>query len=357
MPACARQSSGWIATKLTLPRISQRKSKTALREARLLVPIISLNWIQSAYCVEELERFVAGDTSRLDDIVRVQKQETPEVPELLRNREGYRFFAAEPSGRIREFYWRGLKDQAAYNDTLKRIAERIVDRLMARPHLASAAKQGKVKCKKRVIFLAAPSDELRDAWQRLANDLDGAGFTVVPVGGRLPDTAANAESEIRAALAAAEISVHFLGESEGATPNGGGETYSRLQLRIAREHAGARPGFERILWAPKWLPGRQADKRDPFEVVDRFGPLRDGENVFAEEVTNLSQWLRLRLDPLPPNRRLGACSSWLRPLQTRTAGWPLHWRAGCNRIRHRSCPPISLAIHYQAFPRARQLWC
>lgn len=276
------------------------KIETALREARLLLLILSLNWIQRAYCINELERFVTEDPSRLDNIVLVKKQETREVPELLRNREGYRFFTAEPSGRIREFYWRGLKDQAAYFDTLKRVADRIVDRLMARPHVTRAINQEKVERKKRTIFLAAPSDELRDAWQRLANDLDGAGFATVPVGGRLPDKASDAETGIRTALATAEISVHLLGESEGATPDGGSETYARLQLRLAREHGDAGPGFERILWAPKWLPGPQADKRDPFEVVDRFGPLGDGEHVFAEDVTNLSQWLRRRLDPPDP---------------------------------------------------------
>jgi len=276
------------------------KIEMAIREARLLLPILSLNWIQRAYCINELERFVAGDTSRREDIVLVKKQETSDVPELLKNLEGYRFFASEPSGKIRDFYWRGLKDQAAYFDTLKSIAHRIADRLIDRPRSALATTQQTVKRNNRVIFLAAPSDDLRDAWQRLANDLDGAGFTVLPVDGRLPDTATNAEARIRTALGTAEISVHFLGESEGATPNGGGETYTRLQLRLARENAAARLCFDRILWAPKWLPGGQADKRDPFEVVDRFGPLCDGEHVFAEEVTNLSQWLRGRLDPPDP---------------------------------------------------------
>jgi hypothetical protein len=52
-----------------------------------------------------------------------------------------------------------------------------------------------------------------------------------------------------------------------------------------------------VLWAPKWLPGRPEDKRDPFEVVKKFGGLISGEEVYAEEVTDLSQWLRARLNP------------------------------------------------------------
>ncbi len=55
----------------------------------------------------------------------------------------------------------------------------------------------------------------------------------------------------------------------------------------------------RILWAPRWLPGQRQGqgKRDPFEVVGRFGGLQPGEEIYGEEVTDLSQWLRKRLQP------------------------------------------------------------
>jgi hypothetical protein len=154
-----------------------------------------------------------------------------------------------------------------------------------------------VKRKNRTVFLATPPDELRDAWQRVANDLDGSGFTAVPVEGRLPDTAARAEAEARVALASAEVSEHFLGESEGAKPDGSDETYTRLQLRLAREQARTRPSFQRVLWAPKWLPEQHEDKRDPFEVIGRFGVLQTGEQVYGEEITDLSRWLWELLDP------------------------------------------------------------
>ena len=66
--------------------------------------------------------------------------------------------------------------------------------------------------------------------------------------------------------------------------------------------------FPRILWAPKWLTDRTKGKRDPFEVVQRFGGLGPGEEVYAEEVTDLSQWLRGRLDREEEKRGLGAPS-------------------------------------------------
>src|SRR5262249_51919378 len=70
------------------------------------------------------------------------------------------------------------------------------------------------------------------------------------------------------------------------------------------EHAVPDGTVQRVLWAPKWLPDSGKEKRDPFEVVGRFGSVSPGEEIYAEEVTNLSQWLRSRLDPplsVPPS--------------------------------------------------------
>jgi hypothetical protein len=156
-----------------------------------------------------------------------------------------------------------------------------------------------------VVYLAAPTDELRDAWQRLANDLEGSGYVVLPADARLPDTAGVAEIAIREALVKAELSIHFLGESEGGKPDSSEETFVRLQLRLARERA-ASGAFPRVFWAPKWIPGKQDNKRDPFMVVDRFGGLQEGEEVYAEEVTDLSQWLRERLNPPKPQSTFAA---------------------------------------------------
>src|SRR5262249_34296351 len=162
----------------------------------------------------------------------------------------------------------------------------------------SAASNGQV------VYLAAPADELRDAWQRVANDLAGAGYIVLPTEGRLPDTAAKAEGAICDALSNAVLAVHFLGESEGGKPDGSEETITRLQLRLTRTFNRAGGRVPCVLWAPKWLPDRRVGKRDPFEVVNRFEGSSPGEQIYAEEVTDLSQWLRARLSPHKP-----ACGS------------------------------------------------
>ena len=139
------------------------KIDEALRKARLLIPILSPNWIQRDFCQLELAKFVefrSKDNDPDDNIFPIKKREFPadDVPAVLKNREGFQFFLKEPSGRLREFYWRGLQDSKAYFDLLKQIADGIAERLMARP----APPKPLAQSNGRIIYLAAPADELRD---------------------------------------------------------------------------------------------------------------------------------------------------------------------------------------------------
>jgi hypothetical protein len=304
------------------------KIRVALHQARLFVAILSPNYLHREYCVKELRYFLSIhaelDEDALSRVVLIKKSyfETQALPPGLRTRAGFMFFQREQSGAVREFYRRGLQDDEAYFRLLKDVASLIKRRLTedtdltASPTDRSGEKVVKTTAEQpskptpqepsvvpneRTIYLAAPPDELRDCWLRLANDLRGSGYTVLPSEGRLADTLPAAEAEIADALARAALSVHLLGESEGGKPDGSEETLARLQLRLAREHAGRPVGLPRVvLWAPKWLPERPERKRDPFEVVRRFGGLLPGEELYAEDVTDLSQWLRARLNPFAP---------------------------------------------------------
>ena len=275
--------------------------KGALDAAKLVIMILSPNWAKRPWCLEEADYFAEKHPDATERTVLVKKLDLPpgiilpdRVRKILENRVGYEFFEKDPRGKINDFYWRGLKNKNAYYGLLREIASWIADRMTldSSPRSPALVRRPKGKA---TIYIAAPADELRDAWQRLANDLQGSGYEVLPAGGRLPDTAQAVETTVRDALAEAIMAVHLLGDGEEMKPDGSDETIVQLQLRLARERQSAAGVFTRILWAPKWLPDR-SKKRDPFEVVQRFGGLQPGEEVYAEEVTDLSQWLRGRLD-------------------------------------------------------------
>ncbi|MDM0002980.1 toll/interleukin-1 receptor domain-containing protein [Variovorax sp. J22P240] len=277
------------------------KIADALSKAALFVPILSPNWVQRPWCRQEIASFVELHKDEDDKIVLVKKREAPEgdIPPPLLNREGYKFFVTEPTGIVREFYWRGLKDEAAYFHEVKRIAEWIAQRFIVR---SSDSDSGNARISAATgtsgtVYLAAPTEQMRDAWWRLANDLTSAGYEVLPTDGKLPKEAAEASRTVRAALGRCQLIVHLIGEGEGDALAGSSETLARMQLRLGREHNSSSKPVPTVLWAPKWLPDDAVQKRDPFEVLARFGPICPGEEVYGEEVTNLSQWMRSRLQP------------------------------------------------------------
>jgi hypothetical protein len=195
-----------------------KKIEDAVREAKLIVPVLSENWVGSDWCRREIETFGECRPDAVDRIVPVVKNEPRRetLPELLRGpnaREGYRFFVQDPSGEVREFYWRGLQDEKAYFEILKRIARFIIEQLGE--DLPERLPQPTPN-NGRTVYVAVAARELRDARQRLVNDLTGAGFAVVPAEDDLPDTAEDCAKAVRDALVRAELAVHLLGENPGA---------------------------------------------------------------------------------------------------------------------------------------------
>lgn len=272
------------------------KIEQALKQAKLLLAILSRNWIQREWCQRELQLFVelhADGNERYIPVFKHQLERELLPPFMQGNhaRTGYQFFEIDPTGKTREFYWRGLKDETAYYDLVKTIAEAISDKLgIVRP---AAMASSVTATTGQTVFIALAASDLRDARQRLVNDLEKDSIKVVPQIDTPPDTAEAFESMIREALSQAVFAVHLLGEKNGSTPEGATEPIVPLQLRLAR----AMP-YQRILWAPRWHRTETGDKRNPVDVVtERFGELQQNEEIFGKEVTDLSQLLRERLKP------------------------------------------------------------
>ncbi len=273
------------------------KIETAVAEAKLVVAICSANWVQSEWCQREVETFGRIHTDAIKRLIPVFKNdlERDRLPLLMQGdsaQEGYHFFDSDATGKTHEFYWRGLQDEKAYFDIIKRIALRIIDRLdivpsaSSKPLSQSAAPAGKT------IFVALAASDLRDARQRLVNDLSAAGFQVFPTENAVPETSKELEEIVKQALDKAEWAIHLLGESRGITVEGGTDALIDYQLRLTRETS-----VPRVLWIPRWLPGQTDGKRDPAEAAKGFGGLGKLEEIYGEDVTGLSKWLRERLKP------------------------------------------------------------
>ena len=262
-----------------------------LRKAELLVVVMSNNWMQRPYCRKELEAF--ADLRRKSGVSNVQERmvvvgkghvDRLKRPFDLQGQEGFLFYARDETNGVNDvtpFFNRGKATDQFYDrrDNVAIFLQKQVDRIAEGAGLGTtlpadppiAASNG------RIVYLAKPASDMKAAYARLAFELQGKGFDVVPeVTADLPNDA-GALAIVSEALAKAEASIHLVGDKPGFAPEGL-DPIVKLQLALAREKAVPNADqtarvFRRIVWAPKVLDADEPAaapmaERDPLQELE-----------------------------------------------------------------------------------------
>jgi hypothetical protein len=159
----------------------------------------------------------------------------------------------------------------------------------------------------RVVYLAKPGLDLRNAYRRVAETLAKNGFEVrPPVETDIPhdDSAA---AFIDDALATSEVSIHLVGSDPGSAP-AGSERIVQLQLARARQRieksADGDREFRRIIWAPKVLetpmtPDQKGDARDPLGELNKLDRFLTTDKVDGNCLSDFLAFLLQNLSAAP----------------------------------------------------------
>jgi hypothetical protein len=135
-----------------------------LKGSELLLAVVSPGYLKSGWCEYERQLFIKmrGETrENVERVIKVLKHRMneAELPQELQNREGYKFFAADPEHPRREvpFYLNGkMRREAEYLDVLERLVNYLVEHLEHAPSApATAAGTGPG------VFLAMPQGGMR----------------------------------------------------------------------------------------------------------------------------------------------------------------------------------------------------
>lgn len=241
----------------------------------LLVAVLSPRYIQSEWCLRELEHFhkaaqakgglkVGENKFRIFKVIKtfvpVEKH-----PMSLDRLLGYPFFELDGAGRPQEFsnlygseaeqkFWIKLNDLAYdIHQTLEILEALPEDGPIEITPVSPLVPDGKV------IYLAETTPDLQSEWERVRRELEQAGHRVLP-DQPLPDPPAF-EQAVRQNLAQAALSVHLLspypsGQLPGQEPTLE-QIYrqmaiirSRDQVKLAAQRIGEQTDFSRILWLP-----------------------------------------------------------------------------------------------------------
>jgi TIR domain len=299
----------------------------AVASSSLFVAMLSRNWLDRPWCRRELESFRQRWSSESEEqlkrrIIVVARHPVPEseIPTLLRGQEGFRFFDVDrdsETGQWQEFFVRGRIRDPRYEERVGELA-RFLWQAAARLETPGATPQ--LDRRKgpsfappgghgRTIYLAKPAADMRLAYDRIAKELQRAGYTLVPP----PDSEipydGTAPGFVDAALAGAELSIHLLGDKPGYSPEDA-EPIVKLQLARAAARAEAPQAservFRRILWAPRFVTeeAEAGAERDPLAVVGRLDRQLDGDTVVGDNLSAFAEFLVQHLERSAPSREV-----------------------------------------------------
>ena len=285
-----------------------------LKQAQILLVVMSNNWMQRPYCRKELEAFAelrkkSGVANVGERMIVVGKGHVDRLkrPFELQGQEGFLFYARDETNGVSDvapFFNRGKANSQFYDrrDQLTTFLQQRVDRIAAGAAVAPTPPPDRPIGPRngRTVYLAKPASDMKEAYARLAFELQGKGFSVAPdVTADLPSDA-GALAIIKDALAKAEASVHLVGEKPGFAPEGL-DPIVKLQLVLAREKAMQNADqsqriFRRIIWAPKILDAGEpsagpAAERDPLSALERCDKQIGADKIDGDILSKFVEYL------------------------------------------------------------------
>jgi hypothetical protein len=236
-----------------------------LPKVALLLTVLSPRYIQSEWCVLELEEFCRVSATsggvRIADKARIFKViKTPipreRHPESLKPLLGYEFFVVDPqSGRPRELFQAyGPDAERAFLAKLDDLAYDIAKLLeLLKSVDGDGNSSAPAQESKGTVYLAETSVDLRDEREAVKRDLLRNGYEVLP-DRPLPLVAAELEAFLREQLVRSCLAIHLVGRGYGVVPDGD----TRSIVAVQHEIAAAQSGLPRLLWLS---PGEVEDER------------------------------------------------------------------------------------------------
>ncbi|MDH5604283.1 MAG: DUF4062 domain-containing protein [Cyclobacteriaceae bacterium] len=267
-------------------------------DVAIFMPVLSDSFLASTFCLKTLDEYIKHlEKSKNQRLFKVLK--TPvaieDQPETLRNLLGYELYQMDlNTGRAGEFkdyfnteatshYWMHIID----------IAFDIHDTLMINEGKSTGVKAINST---RTIYLAETGTDLTVQRKIIKRELQRHGFKVFP-DQNLPRNASDIEETIKKHLDRCNVSIHLIGSTYGAIPEGGDKSIVDMQTRLAANKAAELPPFEftRLIWITPNLRNAHEKQLTFIENVKRDSevsegaeilqtPLEDFKNIIREEV-------------------------------------------------------------------------
>lgn len=226
----------------------------------LLVSVLTPRYVNSAWCTREVQEFcksaehtggvVVGNQARVFKVIKTPVDTEEALPAVMKDALGYEFFTLEDGAPLELDPAYGQRFAQDYN---RKVVKLVWDVAQLLKKLAADTRSGSqdhaaLVPAKPTVYLAECSYDQREAREVLEGDLRLHGYTILPDHTLPRDQEADYVAAVERLLARCALSIHLVGASYGAVPDGPSQkslVVLQNELAVQRSKSGALP---RVIW-------------------------------------------------------------------------------------------------------------
>jgi len=281
-----------------------------ITQSLLFIPIVSPRYVQSDWCLRELETFVKNPPlpnapahrSRIFKVVKtpllfnLAKKEPDQLRELI----GHAFYEMEGDMPV-EFSPDVVPGKdPRYWTVLRRLAWDISTLLAVVKDTPGPITQGLQGGPKKFVYLAETTSDLAQEREIVRDELSQRGYGVVPAE-KLPiEELKETEAAIQKALGKTILSVHLIGKRYGSSPEDDPRSIVAIQEDLAAQISAKDPAYARLLWMPQGLmtPALEVtDERQKTFITTLQNQISAGGELLQTTIEDLKTRIVEKLNP------------------------------------------------------------
>lgn len=317
-----KSASGWVTVfkgflESVLEQLMGRKPKVMLKSefdsltsprldnAAVLICILSPDFVQSAACLEYVQKFHAATSpthTSLNRLFKVFRSPVASIdqPPLLSRLFGYEMYQLDPDSKdVREYTnYFSLDAERQYWMEITDLSYDIQETLY---HLDSGKTIPDIKrlYGRKTIYLAQTCHDLGVQRNILHRELQRSGYYVLPEQA-LPAKVDDLERIVKEDLAASRVSIHLIGADYGEVPEGSERSMQEIQHRLATERSQSAKeqseDFSRLIWITPNLTHSSERQTRFIEVLKRDVETSEGAEILQTQLEDFKSIVREELE-------------------------------------------------------------
>jgi hypothetical protein len=298
------------------------------KQSAALISILTSRYLNSEWCTREAREFcqsaqqngglVFGNKSRVFKVIKTPVETQEALPAPMKELLGYEFFTEEDGAPLEFDPAYGQKYAERYNKSVGILAFQVAQLLKIlgseRPASNRNGENAAIEppaTSKPAVYLAECSYDRKQARELIDAELIRLGYLVLP-DKQLPSDEAEYVAVVESMLARCALSIHLVGESYGAVPDGPTAKSVGMhqnELAVARCKSG---GLKRLIWLPQGTCSEQAPQRAFIEALHHDAQAQFGADLIAGDIEELRAAIHATLkkieQPEPQQPECGATS-------------------------------------------------